>query len=308
MRIVDFSDLARTGRALRRAFAAARRAGEHQTPWDWMDLSPVRAHLNQIISHDPAKDYIETLAARHIKRFEPVVGLSLGTGQGQTELRWVKACRFRELRGIELRREFVRAANELAREHYRPELVFVRGDLKRFPLSPSYYDFIFSDRILHHFQPVDVMIENVFRSLKPGGIWIVLDYIGPNRLQYNQVQVAEINRMLSAIPARFRTRYWSASIKKRVDASGFLFMMLTKPFEAPQSREILPALQTRMKTVDLFELGGTILAPLLEDIEVNFAEPDPQGAEILRKCIRFEQELLTAHRLSSDYVLGIFQK
>lgn len=307
MRIFDLGDLARAVRALRRAIVT-RRKGEHQTPWDWMDLSPIRAHLNQIISQDPVKDYIETLAIRHIKRFEPVVGLSLGTGQGQTELRWVKACRFRELRGIELRREFVRAANELAREHYRPELIFVRGDLKRFPLSPSYYDFVFSDRILHHFQPVGEMIENVFRSLKPGGIWIVLDYIGPNRLQFNQVQVAETNRMLSAIPARFRTRHWSAAVKKRVDASGLLFMMLTKPFEAPQSREILPALKARMKTLEFFELGGTILAPLLEDIEANFADPDPQGAQILRDCIRFEQELLVSQKLPSDYVLGIFQK
>jgi len=292
------------------------RKGAIRATWDregypnknWSAIKLIREEGNRICTGDPHKEYFEYVAEKYLRRIEPIAGLSVGSGKGAFEIAWAEAARFKELLGIDISQKSVERANLSAQRKGKPEVVFICGDIVEIPIQEEHFDIVFAHASLHHFHRLERVIEKIKRALKPDGLFIVDEYVGPRRMQYTRKQLSIANDFLREIPPRYRQRWNLNSLKNEVHRNGLLRMILADPSEGIESDKILPLVKRNFKTLELALRGGTILCPLFHDIGHNFRDDDPEANRIVEKFISAERTLIEKGEIKSDYIIGIFQK
>lgn len=304
----------RPGRVLSR-FRFTRR-GAVEATWgrtdlpdkNWTAIRAIRRHNNAAFTGESGVTAEEYVAKKYLGPLQPVTALSLGCGTGRKELALARCCEFKELLGVDMAARAVAAANESAVEAGKPELKFRAADVARMTLPKQHFDVVIALQALHHFSPVESVVRRIGTWLKPGGLLIIDEYIGPNRCQLTRAQSERANELLCTIPRRFRKRWRLDATKRKAHRPGLLRVILADPSECVESRRILPAIGKYFSTLKLVELGGTLLAPVFHDIGANFPDDDPEAQAIVDRCIAREQELLAAGEITSDFVAGVFQK
>lgn len=117
------------------------------------------------------------------------------------------------------------------------------------------YDLVFWLAALHHMFDVDQAMAWSVRALKPGGILLISEYIGPTRLQWSKAEVQQVRQFLRD------NRDLIGVDPKRVRA-GTLFrrfkQFLRDPSEAPQSDLIADAYEKHTGQ-KLTVLGGSAI-------------------------------------------------
>jgi SAM-dependent methyltransferase len=275
---------------------------------EWANINRIQAHISQITTGDPGREYYDYIAEKYLKAREPLTALSLGSGRGYNEIRWTNYCRFREFQGIELSPKLVRFANRLAEENHRPEVTFTVGNAAEVFLPAGHFDTVFVQHSLHHFSHLEKVIALVKQCLKPGGLFIVDEYAGANRLQWPDTQLRRANALLREMPKRYRKLWKLDCVKKCVQRPGLLRMYLADPSEAVESEKIRPLLAKHFTALEVKEIGGSVLCPLFHDIGMNFPDDDPEAMRIVDHCIQTETELIQRGEISSDFMMGVFVK
>jgi ubiquinone/menaquinone biosynthesis C-methylase UbiE len=275
---------------------------------NWSAIKRILEFTNQLCTGDPKKEYTDYIAEKYLHALEPVSGLSIGSGRGFFEIEWASACTFKELVGIDISQKCVDAANARAREKNKPEVNFICGNMSDMSLPGDHYDIVFSHASLHHFQQMEKIVSNIKKTLKPGGLFLVDEYVGPRRMQYTEKQLLIANELLMSLPEKYRKRWGLNSIKKEVHRPGILRMLLSDPSEGVESDKIMPLVHEHFKTLEIALRGGTILSPLFHDIGHNFREDDPEANKIVENCIATERRLLENGEIGCDFVIGMFCK
>ncbi len=88
---------------------------------------------------------------------------------------------------------------------------FITGDARDLPFDDNSYDAVVSIGLLEHFEEIDILIEEQFRVLKPGGVF--LGYVVPERPDNIQKYFNWLNSIIGGIYKVF-SRKNSAPIKK----------------------------------------------------------------------------------------------
>ncbi|MEX1274405.1 MAG: class I SAM-dependent methyltransferase [Bacteroidota bacterium] len=103
--------------------------------------------------------------------------LELGCGEGKLALELAQ--RGMTVTAIDLSMERVERANETARlSGFGSRITFLVDDLNTASLPPETYDCVVAHDALHHILEIDRLCEEVRKSLKPGGSFIVWDFVG----------------------------------------------------------------------------------------------------------------------------------
>ncbi|HUI91253.1 MAG TPA: class I SAM-dependent methyltransferase [Chitinivibrionales bacterium] len=275
---------------------------------EWGNINRIQTHISLITTGNSNREYYDYIAEKYLKARQPLIALSLGSGRGYNELRWAGYCRFREFRGIELSPKLVAFANNLAAENRHSEITFAAGNVSNITLPAGYFDAVFVQHSLHHFSRMEKVIAIVNNCLKPGGLFIVDEYAGKNRLQWPDAQLRQANELLRQMPERYRKLWKLDKVKKHVQRPGLLRMYLADPSEAVESEKIRPLLNKHFETLELKEIGGPVLCPLFHDIGANFTDDDPEAMRIVDRCIQTEMELLRRGGIASDFFMGVFAK
>lgn len=99
--------------------------------------------------------------------------LDLGCGYGRFG---IKLAEFTSAKvtGIDISDVSVERANNFARERGVKNFHAVKSDFKTIK-DEGYYDIVLCINMLHHTNDRDLIARNVFKSLKPGGVWIVIE-------------------------------------------------------------------------------------------------------------------------------------
>jgi len=103
--------------------------------------------------------------------------LELGCGEGRLSIEL--AARGMQVTGIDLSEERIKRANAnalSARGALRP--TFVTGDLNTIDLPANSFDCVVAHDSLHHILHLTRLCSEVKKTLKPGGSFLVMDYIG----------------------------------------------------------------------------------------------------------------------------------
>lgn len=129
------------------------------------------------------------------------------------------------------------------------------GDVFKAERKPE-YDLVYWDHSLHHMSDVDDAVAWSKAVLKPGGVIVINDYVGPNRLQWTPAEVARANAFLDESAVRR-----GVPVRKlhRSNIISWLKMYRRDPSEAPQSELILAAAQRHLPGVKFEPVGGTFL-------------------------------------------------
>ncbi len=158
---------------------------------------------------------------------------------------------------------------------------FMRANAFAEPPKPV-YDLVFWGSALHHMPSAEDAVKWSYDSLRPGGWFLMTEYVGANRFQWSRATVSLVNLFRATLPqAVFRNDRNPTSPYKRFFNAPTLDDMAYDPSEAMDSEAIIPAVKKHFSRAEIKNIGGTIYHLGLEDILTNI----PEDSRTLRYAI-----------------------
>lgn len=267
----------------------------------------VRKRWNRIISGDESKSYEHYVVESYLKNKTGLKFLSLGSGVCSHELIFASYPQFSEVKCVDFSEKLLQTADSIAKGKGLTNMVFSSENVNEMSLPENSLDVVLFHSSLHHFENVEELLIKINQALKPNGILVLNDFMGPHRLQYPKQQIQAINYILKYhIPKKFRERYLTGIIKEFITGPGYLRMYLADPSEAIESEKIIPALRNHFKTLEEKNVGGDLLMLLLKDISHHFTNENEETRRVLDIIFK-EEEKFISNRVG-DFVFGIYEK
>jgi SAM-dependent methyltransferase len=270
----------------------------------WMNHPVIEKHINRKISGDAGKNWLDYVKLKYAP--QPLTrGLSLGCGAGGLERHGLFLDICQHFDAFDVAPGAIEVAkSEAAKMGFGPRTHYEARDLNAVTLAPQTYDIAFACQSAHHFTAIEHIFGQVQRALKPGGLFVLNEFIGPTRFQWTDQQLALVNDILKTLPVDYRRLVLSPEvIRDHLPRPTVAQMIAIDPSEAVRSGELLSLVDSHFEIIERIDFGGTILQLLLQDIAGNF---DPENAEdvaMLDRLWTMEDDLISAGRLSSDFTL-----
>ena len=289
----------------RRSVSAFDASLEHTS--NWWEIPLVKERWNRMITGDAHMTFEEYTIDRYLSQMAPPLRvLSPGSGYCQHELAMADNPLFGEIVCLDINQGNLDDAAARARERGLSNLTFHCGDIEGFDFTHERFDLVMFNNSLHHFRNVRRLLGSLIpQCLKPTGLLLVYEYVGPTRFQLPSTQIRAINEAIRLIEKPLRQRYRTSTYKTHYYGSGLLRMVMADPSEAVDSASILPALHAFYDTIEERPFGGNILPYALKDLAFHFVRSDERATETLHRLFRFEDEYIRTHQ--SDYVFGLYR-
>lgn len=274
---------------------------------DFWIIPEITKSWNHKISGDSAQAYEDYVYHKYFKGNKNLSLLAIGCGEGRHERNFAKYATFKNIVGIDISKASVNNAKALAYKN-NLKINYYCDDFRKTTLLKEKFDVILFDSSLHHFDKIDDFLKNnVWPILNDNGYVVVFEYCGPNRLQWTNSQLKEANKILKSIPPRFKTLIDGQNTKAKVFRPGLLRMLLVDPSEAPDSQNLVKALNSNFKVLEERKLGWNILHILLKGISHNFLTEDIESKKLIYDLIEKENEFLNSSG-ENNAIFGIYQK
>ncbi|MEM6587119.1 MAG: class I SAM-dependent methyltransferase [Pseudomonadota bacterium] len=225
-------------------------------------------------------------------------GVSVGAGDGAKEIALISAGLVENFDLFEVSEDRVEQSQLKAAEAGLKDNVNARLEDAFDNDFDGEYDLVYWEHALHHMFDVDHAVGWSVRALKPGGLLVINDYIGPTRLQWRRSEVGMVRQFL-------RDNEDLLGVDPKRVKMGTPFRRLKQayrdPSEAPQSDKIEAAYK-RHTGEDLNILGGAIIH--LGGGFLNGAED--QDPDIHDRLIRLDQK--ARDQGISHFAFGLWQK
>jgi 2-polyprenyl-3-methyl-5-hydroxy-6-metoxy-1,4-benzoquinol methylase len=285
-----------------------------QSKWDFFDSSSdfwlipaIQKRWNFMISGNENVEYEAYVYNKYLQNKTNLRLLSIGCGEGIHDRNFAKFNCFSSIDAVDISEGSIKKALEIATE-MNLQINYQSGDFKKLNFKKDSFDVILFSSSLHHFEGVFNLLKNDVNSLlSENGILVIYEYVGPNRLQWTTEQLKKANILLDKMPTKFKLLYDNKSIKKKVYRPGIFRMLLVDPSEAPDSKNIVSALNTNFKVLEQTNLGWNILHILLKGIAHNFCNDQKETQELLTHLFA-EEDAFVLHSKSSDAIFGVYQK
>jgi SAM-dependent methyltransferase len=278
-------------------------------PTNWWNIPRVTERWNSMISGDSKIDFYQYIKNKYLFNDPQLRGLSFGCGTGSRELSWAKTHSFSCIDAFDLSEPRIKVANENAVNANLDNILNYRaGDAFQIPLHLNHYDVAFGEGSLHHFSPLEEIILKIKQAIKPGGYFIINEYVGPTRFQWTDRQLQVVNNILALLPHHYKLLWDKKSVKEKVFRPSRLRMLVSDPSEAVESSNILPLLKKHFDTIEIKGFGGAVLHMLFSEIAHNFLSKDNETERWLDTCFAVEDLLLTNGDIHHDFVVAVFKK
>lgn len=276
-------------------------------PTSWTDSPLVKAHVNRAISGDPKIGWLAYAMRTYLLNRGGVErGLSLGCGSGAVErfARKKGACKF--LDAYDFAPAAIEEAKALAAAEGMDGIQYHVGDLNVVDLPANHYDVVFASSAIHHVEKLERLFEQLAGCLRLGGLLIMIEYVGPTRLQFTPTVVGIMNALLQSLPENFR-RLGSrpGELKQRIAVTPVEQLIAIDPSESIRSADILPVAQRYFEFIERKNFGGTIAHMLLQDIVQNFDAAGDAGAAMIDLIMNFERGLIHEGVIESDFAFVV---
>jgi len=228
---------------------------ETSNSWvNWWSSAACQSHYNFAVCGEAAPGSSEGCRIR-LRRLlnggKLSHGVSVGCGAGSKEIALLQD-------GLVDRFDLWEIAPRLAREGEDAAEKAGVGDRVTYRIGDAFaetpegsYDLVYWDHSLHHMSDVQAALAWSVRVLRSGGVVMINDYIGANRLQFPNWQIRRANDFLRrhGLPGRLppsspwrRLRQW-----------------IKDPSEAPQSEDIEAAIHQQLPGAEIEHIGGAFL-------------------------------------------------
>ena len=293
------------------AFSGLLRGGASRTEavWDqtdtyprqWTSIPLIQERLRTMITGSPSKNIASYVRERYSTPDARWHALSPGCGTGRKELAWVAAGGIALLEGYDISKKRIAEAERLAASAgMTSSTAFTAADVRTLDLPVASFDLVILDDALHHIAPLGPFIKKIHSWLRPGGILVVNEFVGPSRFQWTDRQIECANRLLDGMPARLKVRP-DGTPRPPVYRPGTLAMRVFDPSEAVDSSAIIPLVHEHFDIVEEKMCGGALMHLVFKDIAHHFLHPDDAALAVLNTCLATEEEEMKAGRIASDF-------
>ena len=220
-----------------------RRGGDYT----WLHEPRVRRHVNACITGSEDRWPMDWFRDRHAAGFTD--GVSLGCGDGVFERDVARKGICTRILALDLLQEALDRARESTRKAELDGIEYRRADLNRVELEADAFDIAFFHQSLHHVEALESCVAEVAKSLRPGGMIYLDEYIGPSRTEWKPELIAPAERLYQELPVSLRrSRRLGFPIDRR------------DPSEAIRSSQIVAVLERHFEVVERRDYGGNLLS------------------------------------------------
>jgi len=269
----------------------------------------VAERLNRMVSGRPEYDchqwFIERLGEMGFSL--PIDRcLSLGCGFGDLERGYSQYGFTRVHEGVDIAAGAIEAARASASEAGLDHIEYRVADLNVVTFDDGRYDVVMSHQSVHHVERLEHLVEQVYRALKPGGLVMLNEYVGANRLQVPAETRAFADGMLALLPERY-VMISDGGHRRRMEVPSAEDVAAFDPSEAPRSEDIVRVFSRTLELLDRRAYGGNVLQFALNGIIGNFCSGDPRDDKWLRWLFDGEDRLLD-EGTPSDFEVLVFRR
>lgn len=231
-------------------------------------------------------------------------GLSVGCGEGSLERQAIVSNICSKFDAYDISTKSIEIAKRLSENAGLTACInYHVADINNVLLDKDKYNIIFVGAAMHHFSNLEHILKELRKSLKPNGLLILLEFVGPSKFQWTDKQLGIINELLKILPERLKIDVRSGRLKEEVKRPSIKFMNETDPSEAIRSSDIIPLVYKMFNVEERIDFGGTILHMLLDGIIANFNHKKEEDVAILRFLGYVEDILIREKVLKSDFTL-----
>ena len=209
-------------------------------------------------------------------------GISIGCGIGRTEMAMLQSGLVQEFDVFELSEVRIREGRELARKRgIEGRIRFNHADGMT---ASGHHDLVFWGSALHHMLDVHQAVEWSNSILRPGGMFVMDDFIGPSRFQWTDFNLSIGLRLRRILPDRLLTDPKDPSKRLPVELTRIdpAALIAQDPTEAADSERILDAVRAWFPDAEVILTGGCIYHLPLNDVLANMTQED---APLLDLCL-----------------------
>lgn len=223
--------------------------------------------------------------------------LAIGSGLAGVE-EWYVICGFVEnCVAYEASQVAVDKANERIKNNNREDKIqVICGDVLDADIPDETYDVVFVQAAIHHFFEIEEMYKFMHRVLKPGGLLLFDEYVGPDHLIFDDFTLDLMDEIDSCLSEKYRFDSPHNEFRTGVRRPTLKQMIEMDPSEGVHSSHILPLTYQYFEIIERLDYGGTILRPFFTGILNNFNFEKPEDQTIIRLIVLLEK-LLTKHSI-----------
>src|SRR6266704_241475 len=268
----------------------------------WLQIPGASENMSRRATGDPEMNWITHSAGLLAQFPKPVKVLSLGCGFGVIErvLRRSDYCQL--IHGLDVAEGAIRGARKAAQDEGLDGLTYDVADLNTATLPKETYDAVYVHAALHHVFQLEHLLDQIKQTLKPGGLFVVYEYIGPSQMQFPRRDLELADVFLNAIPERYRKFQRREGIKKEAFRKSLEAMNSSDPSEGIRASEIVPLIASRFEIRHFRYGGGTLLLLIFNEIAGNFNENDAESMRFVDALISLDNFLLDSGVLPSYHV------
>lgn len=212
-------------------------------------------------------------------------GVSIGAGFATLEMAMLKTGLVQHFTIYELSEKNIADAEaKAARDGLAERMTFVSGDA--FAAPRARYDMVNWKGALHHMPDTRAAVKWSFDALNPGGLFVMDEYTGPNRLQYTKQQLKLGTEVLATLP----DKYFASAADRKCEAPSKSALIKKDPSEAIDSAYILPAANKTFPDAHMVSLGGLVHFIALRKILSRFSPDDPDDAALFARLLVLDGE------------------
>jgi SAM-dependent methyltransferase len=243
----------------------------------------------------PEDFYAKEIARQRHSLGRPISVLSLGAGNGDTEVRVAALLRERGVDGItiecmDINPAMLARCAEHAREQRLEGIVVPRqGDFNRWWPEES-WDVVMANQSLHHVLELEHLFDAVYEAIGPTGTFLSCDMIGRNGHQRWPEVLAEVQRFWQELP---ETKRYNLQLKRH-EHEFMDWDCSVEGFEGVRAQDILPLLVHRF-AFETFLGWGNLIDIFIDRSFGHHLDPsDPWARDFIDRIhARDERGLLT---------------
>lgn len=137
---------------------------------------------SKVAFNQQAATYDNDIKGQHARYLYPVIlkklseipyhtALDLGCGTGEMMRLILQQNKDKSLYGIDLSEKMLEVAKEKLGNHVN----LILSDSEQLPFSDSFFDVVYCNDSFHHYPAPDKVLSEVYRVLKPNGIFVMCD-------------------------------------------------------------------------------------------------------------------------------------
>ena len=274
----------------------------------WVRVPGVAENMNRRATGDPAINWINHSAGLLSGSAKPIKALSLGCGFGIIE-RVLRRSDFCEIiHGVDVADNAVESARKTAQAEGLDGLTYEVADLNTVQLPAETYDIVYAHAALHHIFQLEHVLDQIRKTLKPDGLLVAYEYIGPSQMQFSRRDVELADTFLKLIPEGYRKLLRRKGIKEEAFRFSLDAMNRSDPSEGIRASEIVPLIASRFEIKHFRYVGGTLLLLIFNEIAGNFNEDDAEIMPFVEALITLDNFLIDNSVLSSYHAYIVAQK